>query len=192
MSARSTALLIALFLFGAACTSPEGQAEESSSNLTCVPKQELVCLCGLSQGVQTCSAKGVPGKCRCPDDDAKEENDKRGQKSAPDNEPETEDEPLPKPQPEQSSPPATPVNPTQACEDVADAVFDAADRCDLDPFAERTAFVDAAAGGSCANITAVRDVKSLYDACIPWFESATCTDLTTGPVDPSCASQLLR
>lgn len=49
-----------------ACSSAEGPAPSTSTPLTrCVPHQTLVCLCGLDEGTQTCTAEGALTPCEC-------------------------------------------------------------------------------------------------------------------------------
>jgi hypothetical protein len=81
----------------------------------------------------------------------------------------------------------------QACKDVADAVANAAVRCNLGTYQQNfDGFVQAAANGNCNNIVQVRDEKALYDTCIPAIETMNCTDLQSANLDASCRSQLLR
>jgi hypothetical protein len=82
----------------------------------------------------------------------------------------------------------------QACEDTADALASAAQRCGQDYQANYDAFVATGAGGDCANILSVRDEDGLYQECIPFLKSLSCEQLTSGnfTLPPSCVSQLMR
>jgi hypothetical protein len=88
-----------------------------------------------------------------------------------------------------TSPPSTSA---QACLDTADAVGKAAQRCSEDYQTAYNDFVQNAANGSCNNITSVRDIQSLYNTCIPSFQTITCTDLDNGKLDATCDSQLVH
>lgn len=82
----------------------------------------------------------------------------------------------------------------KACQDVADAVARAAQRCGQDYQTNYDAFVDTAANGSCSNVVQVRDEQALYGVCIPFFDTVECSELL-GPspqFPPECQSQLLR
>lgn len=80
----------------------------------------------------------------------------------------------------------------QACEDTADAVAKAAERCGGSYQANYDAFVQAAVGGNCNNTVSVRDRAALYDTCIPSFATISCADLTAGNIDATCRDQLLH
>lgn len=61
------ALLISIFSTTIlACSSAEGPAPSTSAPLSrCVPNQTLVCLCGLDEGTQSCTAEGELTPCEC-------------------------------------------------------------------------------------------------------------------------------
>ncbi|HWL88112.1 MAG TPA: hypothetical protein VNO21_20055 [Polyangiaceae bacterium] len=86
----------------------------------------------------------------------------------------------------------TTSDPEKACLDTANVVATAAQRCGEDYQANYDAFLQAGAGGSCANIIQVRDETALRQTCLPWIQSAACSDLLGGNYDPSCVAQLLR
>jgi hypothetical protein len=80
----------------------------------------------------------------------------------------------------------------QACLDTADILAKAAQRCGQDYKANYDAFIANAAGGSCANISKVRDESSLRATCIPSIANIECSALLAGNIDASCRGQLLR
>lgn len=80
----------------------------------------------------------------------------------------------------------------QACLDTAVAVAKAAERCGQSYQANYDAFIAAATKGTCADILQVRDEATLRQICIPYFATASCSDVLAGKTDPSCAAQLLR
>jgi hypothetical protein len=67
--------------------------------------------------------------------------------------------------------------------DMAGAIAGSAQRCGFDYQVNYDAFVDAAAGGDCANITFVRDLDALYDECVPFMKGLTCEQID----DPALA-----
>jgi hypothetical protein len=87
------------------------------------------------------------------------------------------------------------VNLIGACEDLASAVADAAVRCeDADWEVAYQSYLDVAEGlnGSCSNVVAVRDNKSLYSDCIPALSTIECSDfITPGNLPPACEKQLI-
>ena len=87
-----------------------------------------------------------------------------------------------------------PTDSEQACLDTADALASSAQRCGLDYQVNFDVFVDVAAGGDCANITAIRDQGALYDECIPFFRSLSCEQLNdpTIQVPEGCKAQFQR
>lgn len=189
-AAAITSVILVTAISG--CSTNENGTAESAA-LSCVPDQESVCLCGLEEGTQRCTKAGKLGKCECgsskrgenDEDSAAEEEGKRGASDDEGN-PSTPDEKVePTPKTEKN-------DPVLACTDTADALAATAQRCAADPVEERAAFVDAAAGGSCSNIRAVRDFNLLYKTCLPWFKTVSCASFLAGIVDPSCQGQLLR
>jgi hypothetical protein len=80
----------------------------------------------------------------------------------------------------------------QACLDMADAVGKAAERCGQDYAANRSAFIQNAVKGDCANTVSVRDEASLRSTCIPYFGTVSCADLLAGKVDDTCKAQLVH
>jgi hypothetical protein len=81
----------------------------------------------------------------------------------------------------------------QACEDVADALAQAAVRCEGGDYqANYDQFVEIVADGDCANIDELRDREALYSTCIPSLEVADCQALVEGMLDESCIGQLIR
>lgn len=86
------------------------------------------------------------------------------------------------------------TDPVAACNDIADAVAAAAQRCGDDYQQARDQFLADAVGGDCANVVEVRNASTLYDDCIPWWDNLTCPEydsLTTADVPASCQNQLL-
>jgi hypothetical protein len=81
----------------------------------------------------------------------------------------------------------------KGCEDTADAVAKAAERCGSDYQTNYDAFVDAATGGKgCSAIVSIRDETALREKCIPYFTDVSCEDLSAGTLDESCRQQLQR
>ena len=82
----------------------------------------------------------------------------------------------------------------QACEDLADALADGAQRCGFDYDANYDAVVEVAAGGDCGNIKQIRDKASFYDDCIPFVRKLTCEQLHDSSLQlpASCNAQLVR
>jgi hypothetical protein len=84
----------------------------------------------------------------------------------------------------------------QACEDMADVVGKAAERCGSAYQANHDAFIDGATGGKgCSAVVRVRDEASLRGTCFPSLSSISCDALknaTADSLDASCKSQLLR
>lgn len=80
----------------------------------------------------------------------------------------------------------------KACGDAADAVANAAARCGQDYQKNYDAFVATGAGGSCANVTSIRDEPALRTVCIPSMATVSCPDLIAGRLDGSCKGQLVR
>lgn len=81
--------------------------------------------------------------------------------------------------------------PDDVCRDLADTLSDTGARCGLDPEAVRTGFL-ASLGGSCNNVTSVRDFDAMYESCLPFLESVSC-DAFTDPVfvlPDDCKGQL--
>lgn len=77
----------------------------------------------------------------------------------------------------------------KACEDLSEAVGNAAERCQPGAGAATRAELERQLGG-CDNIDNIRDEDSLYATCIPSLETIECSDLTSGNLDPSCLDQL--
>lgn len=84
------------------------------------------------------------------------------------------------------------ITPPRACEDAADALAAAVPRCGGDPDAAREAFLRAAAGGTCKNVTSVRDAASFYGTCLPYFRTVSCEDMLAARYPPECVAQLER
>jgi len=80
----------------------------------------------------------------------------------------------------------------QACLDMAEAVAKAAERCGEDYQANYDAFIELGTGGSCSNITSVRDETALRQTCIPSLGTIECSALLAGTIDASCQAQLVR
>jgi hypothetical protein len=80
--------------------------------------------------------------------------------------------------------------PTKACNDTADAVAKAAQRCGSDYQSNYNAFVNAV--GTCEKIVQIRDETSLRSTCLPSLSTISCTDLMAGNLDASCKGQLLK
>jgi hypothetical protein len=81
----------------------------------------------------------------------------------------------------------------KGCEDTANAVARAAERCGSDYQTNYDAFVNAATGGKgCSAIVSIRDESELRGKCIPSFADISCEDLNAGIVDSSCRQQLQR
>lgn len=83
---------------------------------------------------------------------------------------------------------------SQACFEMADVVADAAVRaCDQPYQVNYDAFIQSAAAGDCRNVKIVRDEDDFRNVCLPWFDSATCAQLSDANAIPAeCRSQLLR
>lgn len=77
----------------------------------------------------------------------------------------------------------------KACEDVAQAVADAAERCQPGAGAATRAEFERQLGG-CGEIDSIRDEDSLYSTCLPSLETIECSALMSGNLDPSCLDQL--
>jgi len=80
----------------------------------------------------------------------------------------------------------------KACEDAADAVAKAAQRCGQDYQASYDGFVQGAAGGSCSNVVSIRDETALRQTCLPSLSTVSCEDLMAVKLDASCKAQLQR
>lgn len=166
-------------MFG--CSSSEEELVDDPNIISCVPKQEVRCSCGIDVGVQKCSSKGVLGKCQC---EAKT-TDTKDTKDTKDT---TETTPSTSKKPTSTS---TGKSPSEACEAVADAWFRTANRCSLSPATARDNFIKNAANGDCANVSSLRDEESLYGICIPSFETISCGAFQQVPakLDPTCEKQ---
>jgi hypothetical protein len=79
--------------------------------------------------------------------------------------------------------------PEQTCLDTANVIALAAERCGEDYFDEYDAFIDAAAGGSCANVTKIRDEAALRGECFTYFATVSCSQIYDAPPS-SCNNQL--
>lgn len=82
-------------------------------------------------------------------------------------------------------------SPQQACLDAADAFAQLADRCGEDYQTTYDGFIQSAANGDCANVTALRDEESFRSTCLPSFASIECSTFSEDSIDPSCRSQLI-
>ncbi len=83
---------------------------------------------------------------------------------------------------------------SQACLEMADVVANAAVRACAQPYqANYDAFIQSAAAGDCRNVKLIRDEAALRNVCLPWFDTATCAQLSAVSTVPAeCKSQLLR
>jgi len=84
------------------------------------------------------------------------------------------------------------VPPEDACMDLADAFGRLCTRCNIATYDEcNTEFLRMA--NFCQGVK-IRDINSLYNSCIPWFESVNCEYVFSESfdLDPSCKSQLLQ
>jgi hypothetical protein len=79
-----------------------------------------------------------------------------------------------------------------ACLDVIDTFARTAERCGGDYATEHDRLVQRDAKGDCKNVRSIRDETALRDTCIPFVKSQSCSDFTSGKLDPSCAEQLQR
>ena len=77
----------------------------------------------------------------------------------------------------------------KACEDVSEAIANAAERCQPGAGAATRAEFERQLGG-CDEIDQIRDEESLYSTCIPSLETIECSALTSGNLDASCMDQL--
>jgi hypothetical protein len=80
----------------------------------------------------------------------------------------------------------------KACEDTADAVAKAAQRCGQDYQANYKAFIQAGAGGNCSNVVSIRDETELRQSCLPSLATISCEDLLAAKISASCNAQLQR
>jgi hypothetical protein len=81
-------------------------------------------------------------------------------------------------------------DPEQACEDTADAIADAAVRCNLGEYAEVFGAFVLDVGG-CGRVIAIRDIDALYEDCFAKIEKLACPELQLGKLPESCNEQLL-
>jgi hypothetical protein len=81
-------------------------------------------------------------------------------------------------------------SPLESCQDTADAVAKAAQRCGQDYKANYDAFT--AQFDGCASVKAVRDEASLRATCLPSLATITCEDLNATKLDDTCKGQLLK
>ena len=92
----------------------------------------------------------------------------------------------------------TPRPGEQACLDAAEAAAKAGARCGFDKGATYANFIREAAGGSCANVTGIRDEDALRKQCFLWLASTSCRNIDgygqrwDGGSDESCQHQLIR
>ncbi len=83
-------------------------------------------------------------------------------------------------------------NVTQTCNDTIAAFARAKLRCGSDYDAAYDEELDAATGGSCTNVTGIRDETQLCFECLPTLETIPCTDVATDNLPQSCVQQLQR
>lgn len=89
--------------------------------------------------------------------------------------------------------PALQTDPEQACLDYVAVVGQTAARCGLDADAAMNTVEEAAAGGSCSNVSQLRDGAAFYRECFTWLGKAGCADVADGRKLPdACRNQLLR
>lgn len=81
--------------------------------------------------------------------------------------------------------------PEQACLDLLSALASAAFVCGQDYQSTYDRHLRDIAGGSCANVTSIRDRTSLR-TCLTSIKTLPCPDLLADKLDPSCQMQLQR
>ncbi len=79
---------------------------------------------------------------------------------------------------------------TLACSETIAAVARAKERCGSSYDASYDSLLDATTGGSCANVTSIRDETQLCFECIPTLETLPCTDVASDKLPLSCQQQL--
>ena len=78
--------------------------------------------------------------------------------------------------------------PEESCLDIAEEWGRLCDRCDVDDY---LSCYDSIAG-DCYMATSIRDVDALYDVCIPWMQTVSCSYVSSDDfeLDSSCEGQL--
>ncbi len=81
----------------------------------------------------------------------------------------------------------------KACSDTIAALASAKVRCGAVSYdASYDDLLDAAADGSCSNVTGIRDETELCFECLPTLETLPCTDVAADKLPLSCQQQLQR
>lgn len=85
------------------------------------------------------------------------------------------------------------TRPNEACRDLVTAYGDSAERCGVDRDLYESDFESGATMDmGCGQTDQIRDLDDLYDVCIPYFETLSCTELETlSGLPDECLDQLL-
>ena len=86
---------------------------------------------------------------------------------------------------------STPAEVQHACLDFVDAAASAYAGCGY-AYDEARDTILQQLGGDCIGIVQLRDETALRTECIPWFQTATCTELDNGPLPAACEKQFGR
>jgi hypothetical protein len=83
------------------------------------------------------------------------------------------------------------ISPENVCLEYAQVLATAGQRCGQDYHVVYNDFIQAAARGDCASVTAIRDFDALWNTCLVVLQNESCADLSAGVLDKSCKNQLI-